>query len=656
MALVVKDRVKETTTTTGTGTITLAGAVSGFQSFSVIGNANTTYYAIVGQGTTEWEVGIGTYTSSGTTLSRDTVLESSNSNALVPFSAGTKDVFVTYPADKAVYADGSDNVTLPANLSVNGTTTLGDASGDSVTFNAATVSTPNGLNFDSNTLVIDAANNRVGIGASPGDQKFQVFDATSARAWVIGNAETNFVAARYSTDANAATLAFRKGRGTYASQTTVASGDVIGNILFQGYGGTNVRNLTEIRGFVDTYTSDSNISAYMTFSTSPSGGAAATERMRITAAGGVSFGGTGTAYGTTGQALTSNGNAPPSWGTLGVAGGGTGATTLTANNVILGNGTSAVQFVAPGTTGNVLTSNGTTWTSAAGISLSANNAFTGANTFYNDTGQTFGTATSTNDGIILDGRAGGTGSFRVTLVPTTLTASRTLTLPDATTTVAGTDATQTLTNKTISADSNTLSGIAASSFVLSNASGNIDGAAAQKAIPTGAVVGTTDTQTLTNKTIQGGCITRATAVSASTTAVDFTGIPSWVERVTILFQGVSTTGSSNILVQVGTSSGVVATGYNGTGSNEGGTTASSTAGFPLRGTNGSTNTYSGSVVLHNITGNTWVESGVLRAGNTNLGMSGGDIALAATLDRVRITTVIGTDTFDAGTLNIIYEG
>ena len=98
MAFVLKDRVKETSTTTGTGTITLAGAVSGYQSFSAIGNANTTYYTIAGQGTTEWEVGIGTYTSSGTTLSRDTVLASSNSGSLVNFSAGTKDVFCDYPA------------------------------------------------------------------------------------------------------------------------------------------------------------------------------------------------------------------------------------------------------------------------------------------------------------------------------------------------------------------------------------------------------------------------------------------------------------------------------------------------------------------------------------------------------------------------------
>lgn len=104
MPLVVKDRVKETTTTAGTGTITLAGAVTGFQSFSAIGNGNTTFYTIASD--TQWEVGIGTYTSSGTTLSRDTVLSSSSSGSLVNFSAGTKDVFVTYPASRTATGGG----------------------------------------------------------------------------------------------------------------------------------------------------------------------------------------------------------------------------------------------------------------------------------------------------------------------------------------------------------------------------------------------------------------------------------------------------------------------------------------------------------------------------------------------------------------------
>ena len=108
MPLVVKDRVNETSTTTGTGTFTLAGAVTGFQTFAAIGDGNTTYYAIVLQGGSEWEVGLGTYTSSGTTLSRDTILSSSNSNNAVNFSAGTKNVFCDYPAPKAVYGDATN--------------------------------------------------------------------------------------------------------------------------------------------------------------------------------------------------------------------------------------------------------------------------------------------------------------------------------------------------------------------------------------------------------------------------------------------------------------------------------------------------------------------------------------------------------------------
>lgn len=105
MALVIADRVRETTTVTGTGPATLLGTVTGYQTFAVIGNTNTTYYCIAGRNTVDWEVGIGTYSSTGPTLTRTTVLSSSNNGAAVNFPQGTKDIFVAYPSEKAVSSD-----------------------------------------------------------------------------------------------------------------------------------------------------------------------------------------------------------------------------------------------------------------------------------------------------------------------------------------------------------------------------------------------------------------------------------------------------------------------------------------------------------------------------------------------------------------------
>jgi len=149
MAFILADRVRETTTTTGTGTVTLAGAVTGFQTFSAIGNANTTYYTIAGQGTSEWEVGIGTYTSSGTTLSRDTVLASSNSGSLVNFSAGTKDVFCDYPAGRAVVG-GEGYIENDAQIDVSSTINTGKnaISGGPITIaSGVSVTVPSGSNW-----------------------------------------------------------------------------------------------------------------------------------------------------------------------------------------------------------------------------------------------------------------------------------------------------------------------------------------------------------------------------------------------------------------------------------------------------------------------------------------------------------------------------
>ena len=222
MPLVLADRVRDTTTTTGTGTVTLSGtAPTGYQNFSVIGNGNTTYYTI--NAGSQWEVGIGTYSSTGPTLARNTVLESSNANALVDFAAGTKDVFVTYPSDRSVYQDGASIAAGTAVLPVaNGgtgvttstgtssvvlsnsptlvTPTLGAASATSIAAALGSVSAPSyTFTGDLNTGIYSPAadtlafveggvevmritdTGNVGIGTSAPDSNLQISSAATAR-------------------------------------------------------------------------------------------------------------------------------------------------------------------------------------------------------------------------------------------------------------------------------------------------------------------------------------------------------------------------------------------------------------------------------------------------------------------------------------------
>lgn len=166
------------------------------------------------------------------------------------------------------------------------------------------------------------------------------------------------------------------------------------------------------------------------------------------------------------------------------------------------------------------------------------------------------------------------------------------------------------------------------------------------------------TQTLTNKTIQGGAITSATAqASTSGTSIDFTSIPSWVKRITVMFNGVSTNGSSFGLVQLGDSGGIENTGYTGSNAFSGASAAGAnpTTGFGF-GNNGAAFTFSGHMTITNVSGNIWVASCVGGSTNTNLAiLGGGNKTLSNTLTQVRITTENGTDTFDAGTINIMYE-
>jgi hypothetical protein len=155
-----------------------------------------------------------------------------------------------------------------------------------------------------------------------------------------------------------------------------------------------------------------------------------------------------------------------------------------------------------------------------------------------------------------------------------------------------------------------------------------------------------------------GSLVSATAVaSTSGTSIDFTGIPSWVKRITVMFSNVSTNGSSSILLRIG-SGGVTTTGYVSAvsycGLSQG--TASSTAGFAIAVT-GAGQAWSGSLVINLLNASSYLynESGVLSDSANYSGMSGGYVTLSGTLDRVRITTVNGTDTFDAGSINIMYE-
>ena len=177
---------------------------------------------------------------------------------------------------------------------------------------------------------------------------------------------------------------------------------------------------------------------------------------------------------------------------------------------------------------------------------------------------------------------------------------------------------------------------------------------------TGNVVVDSATQTLTNKTIEGGTVISGTAVaSTSGTSIDFTSIPSWVKRITVMFDVVSTNGSSDMQIQIGSGS-VTTSGYVGatvfiTSGSASGTNFS--AGFLVSNSLGSGNTYSGIATLCLLSSNKWTFSIVTGRGDAATIYSGGGVssALSGALDRVRITTANGTDTFDAGSINILYE-
>ena len=361
MALVLYDRVQQTGTANTTVSFTLSGSVTGYQSFSVVGNGNTTYYGATDT-SGNWEVGIGTYATGGT-LTRTTILASSNSGSAVTFS-GTVTVFVTYPSGKSVNLDGSGNVSTLGTVSSgtwNGSTIGVAYGGTGVTASSGANSVMlrdanqnvsiNRLNQSSTTTTaagttttLTAASTFSQILNGTGGQTFKLPDATTLTNTTTFEFNNNATGTLTIVD-NASGAVGTIASGGAAAIALLSNGTIAGTWDVHAYIPENVQWGTNSLALGSTVISGGTWQ----------GGTIAS-----------GYGGTGlTTFSAANNALYSTSSSALAAGTLPVAAGGTGSTTLTANNVLLGNGTSALQVVAPGTNGNVLTSNGTTWTSAA---------------------------------------------------------------------------------------------------------------------------------------------------------------------------------------------------------------------------------------------------------------------------------------------------
>lgn len=358
MALVVYDRVQESTTTSGTGSITLDGAVAGFQSFAVVGNGNTTYYCIVDTQVGAWEVGIGTYSTTGPTLARTTILSNSNGNTSpinLSSSANTKSVFVTYPAEKSVNLDSNDNVTALGNV----TSGTWQASTIGVAYGGTGVTSSSGANSvvlrDSNanvvfnnfiagatavtaaagTTVLTVASTRTQILVGSTTQTFQLPDATTLS---VGH---SFIFVNLSSG----TLTIRDNASSVVE--TISSGGI-----------TQLGALS-VATNAGTWGAYSFLPANYDFnnSTASFGSANITNANWQGTPIAYNYGGTTlTTFGGANNALYSTSATALTAGTLPAAAGGTGLT-------------------SPGTAGNILTSTGTGWTSTPNTAASADDAY-----------------------------------------------------------------------------------------------------------------------------------------------------------------------------------------------------------------------------------------------------------------------------------------
>jgi hypothetical protein len=353
MALILKDRVKESTVTTGTSSFALDGAVTGYQDFSsAIGDGNTTYYAVYLDNSTEWEVGIGTYSSSGNTLARTTILASSNAGSIVTFSAGTKQIWCDYPAGKAVYEDGSGNVTDYAisggtinNTVIGGTTPVAGTftnltANDNVILGSSNTDTL-AVNGRITTDLEPNANNAKDIGTNGRNWRDAFFGRTLHTVNIEVTGTTSF-------DGNQGTtgqVLTSAGTGATPTWSTLSSGTVTSV-------DATVPSIFSVSGVPITGSGTIAMTYSGTALPIANGG---TNSTATATAGGAAYG-TGTAYavtaaGLTGQILQSNGASAPTWSNrtqyLGVLLSGGSTTQVPTSNgfigVLLSNGSTTTQ-------------------------------------------------------------------------------------------------------------------------------------------------------------------------------------------------------------------------------------------------------------------------------------------------------------------------
>lgn len=414
MALVVFDRVQESTTTAGTGPVTLGGAVAGFQTFAVVGNGNTTYYCIVDTIVGAWEVGIGTYSTTGPTLSRTTILSNSNGDTspiTLSSSSNTKSVFVTYPAEKSVNLDASGNVTPLGNVA-------------SATWQANTVAVAYG---------------GTGVTASSGANSVVLRDANqNIVANKISQSVNNITASGGTTALTVSSAFWQTLQGTGAHTITlpdattlpigfwyIFDNDSTGNLTVKDYGGTTLDvvspggyslfYLDDISSVAGSWNRAGLIPAEVNWGTNSldlGGSTVITNGVWQGTPVGTAYGGTGlTGFSAANYALYSTSASVLTAGTLPVAAGGTSVTSFTANGVVYGNGTNPLQVTAAGITGQVLVGNtgaAPSWSNVASALVSSFSAGT--------TGLTPNTATT--GAVTLAGTLnvtnGGTGLTAVT--------------------------------------------------------------------------------------------------------------------------------------------------------------------------------------------------------------------------------------------------